>query len=262
MEGGAARASTRSSTEAIRTRAEEVTTPVSQDVGEHIVIDLRVPDRPQPEFEPVEGRGLLGAKPWQLAAKRSIDLVLSVLFLMLLSPVVIASAAAVKLTSRGPIFYLQERVGRRGEHFRLVKFRSMIDGAHATKADVNDLNDVDGPVFKIRRDPRLTRVGRVLRRFSIDELPNLLNVLSGKMSLVGPRPPLPEEVSFYGERDSQRLRVKPGVTCIWQVSGRNELSFDRWMEMDLEYIRSWSIRRDLLLLARTPAAVITGRGAY
>ena len=262
MERGAARASARSSTEAIRTRAEEVQTPVSQDVGEHIVIDLRVPDRPQPEFEPVEGRGLLGAKRWQLAAKRIIDLVLSVVFLALLSPVIMASAAAVKLTSRGPIFYLQERVGLKGEHFRLVKFRSMIDGAHSNKADVNDLNDVDGPVFKIRRDPRLTRVGRVLRRFSIDELPNLVNVLSGKMSLVGPRPPLPEEVSSYGDRDSQRLRVKPGVTCIWQVSGRNELSFDRWMEMDLEYIRWWSIRRDLLLLAQTPAAVITGRGAY
>jgi lipopolysaccharide/colanic/teichoic acid biosynthesis glycosyltransferase len=145
----------------------------------------------------------------------------------------------------------------------MLKFRSMVHGAHDTRSTHHHLNIHDsGPVFKIRDDPRVTRVGRFLRRCSIDELPQLWNVLRGDMSLVGPRPPLPEEFLHYGPRERRRLDVKPGITCIWQVSGRSDLDFETWVDMDLTYIESWSLGLDVRLLARTVIAVVSGRGAY
>ncbi len=206
--------------------------------------------------------GLLGAARWKLLLKRLIDLVGSVGLLVVLLPLLFITAAAIRITSRGPALYVQERVGKDGRPFRLLKFRSMRVSAHEQRSAVTHLNEVPGPVFKIRRDPRLTRVGRVIRRLSIDELPQLLNVLRGEMSLVGPRPPLPEECATYGPRERDRLRVLPGLTCIWQVSGRSELDFDTWVEMDLEYISTWSLMLDLRLLAKTLPAVVRGRGAY
>lgn len=206
--------------------------------------------------------GLLEAARWQLAVKRLIDVAGSLTLLIGLLPVLLVTAAAIRLTSRGPALYVQERIGRDGRPFRMLKFRSMRVSAHDQRDQITHLNEVPGPVFKIRRDPRLTRVGRVIRRLSIDELPQLLNVLRGEMSLVGPRPPLPEEYATYGPRERERLRVLPGLTCIWQVSGRSDLDFDTWVEMDLEYIRRWTIRQDLKLLLLTIPAVLSGRGAY
>jgi len=204
--------------------------------------------------------GLLAARWWQLALKRTMDLIGAAAMLLLLSPILIVAAAAVALTSRGPVLYRQLRVGRHGEPFTMLKFRSMYDRAHEER-DL-DLNEAAGPVFKIRDDPRVTAVGRVLRRLSIDELPQLLNVVMGEMSLVGPRPALPEECAHYTEREMGRLLVKPGLTCRWQVSGRSDVTFDRWVDMDLEYIETWSLRQDLVLMLKTVPAVITGRGAY
>ena len=208
-------------------------------------------------------RGLVAAHPWQMACKRVIDIVGSLLGLILLSPLLLTAAVAVKASSPGPVLYLSERVGRGGRPFRMVKFRSMIHGAHGARGHHGHLNIHDtGPVFKIRDDPRVTRAGRLLRRWSIDELPQLWNVLRGDMSVVGPRPPLPEEFLHYGPREQRRLEVKPGVTCIWQVSGRSDVDFETWVDMDIAYIETWSLRLDARLLMRTVAAVLTGRGAY
>ena len=207
-------------------------------------------------------QGLLGAEPWQLAMKRGLDVMLSVTATVLLLPLLLVTALAIAVSSPGPILYRQERVGRGGRTFQLYKFRSMYHDAHYVKPQLVDMNEVDGPVFKIKDDPRITPVGRVLRRLSIDELPQLLNVIRGDMSLVGPRPPLPEECEHYGELERQRLAVRPGITCIWQVSGRSLLDFDTWMKMDLEYIRSWNLRGDVRILARTVPAVLSGKGAY
>ncbi|MGZ6544640.1 MAG: sugar transferase [Actinomycetota bacterium] len=234
--------------------------------ADDVLLDLTPMESALVEFrvdEVAEGdTGLLDAALWQLAVKRGIDIVLSVIALALLSPILLAVALLVKLTSGGPIFYVQERVGRGGGPFMIVKFRSMYQDAHDQRNAHAHRNMHDGPIFKIRDDPRVTPVGRAIRRLSIDELPQLFNVLKGDMSLVGPRPPLPEEFLHYGEREQQRLFVKPGVTCIWQVSGRSDLDFDTWVDMDLEYIRTWSLRLDVKLLAKTVPAVLTGRGAY
>lgn len=206
--------------------------------------------------------GLTGASRFHRAVKRMMDLVGSVALLALFSPIMVLAAASIRLTSRGPILYRQERVGRDANRFHLLKFRSMVNGAHAKRSELSGLNDVKGPVFKIKQDPRVTKVGRVLRRWSIDEMPNLFNVLNGELSLVGPRPPLPEEVETYGPWEQQRLLVRPGITCLWQVSGRTDVSFEQWMEMDIMYIKTWTLRQDLALLIRTPGAVIRGNGAY
>jgi exopolysaccharide biosynthesis polyprenyl glycosylphosphotransferase len=215
------------------------------------------------QFEaPTRLSGLLGAWWWQLAAKRALDVVGSVALLLVLTPVLVAVAVAVGLTSPGPILYRQRRVGRDGAPFTMLKFRSMVRNAHNDRDLHHADNEMSGPVFKIREDPRVTRVGRAIRRMSLDELPQLLNVLVGSMSLVGPRPALPEECAHYSEREMGRLAVKPGITCLWQVSGRSDVDFETWVEMDLEYIRTWSLRADIKLLLKTIPAVVSGKGAY
>ncbi len=206
--------------------------------------------------------GLLADAALKLGVKRAVDIVGSLVLLVGLVPVFLVVAVLVRMTSRGPILYSQERLGLGGRPFRLWKFRSMYRDAEQRQAEVAALNEVDGPVFKIRRDPRVTPVGRVLRKLSIDELPQLLNVLWGEMSLVGPRPPLKSEYDAYTPLQRQRLLVKPGLTCIWQVSGRSDLDFDTWMEMDLAYIRDWTLWLDIKILIRTLPAVLSGRGAY
>lgn len=206
--------------------------------------------------------GLLGASWWQLAVKRALDIVMSTLAIVVLTPLLLAVSLLVMVTSPGPVFYVQERVGRGGQPFRMIKFRSMYRNAHDRRDEHVEQNMHQGPIFKIRDDPRITPVGRAIRRLSIDELPQFFNVLMGHMSLVGPRPALPEEFLDYTERERERLLVKPGVTCIWQVSGRSDIDFQTWVDMDLEYIETWSLLLDLKLLVRTVPAVLTGRGAY
>jgi exopolysaccharide biosynthesis polyprenyl glycosylphosphotransferase len=199
--------------------------------------------------------------PLQLIVKRSMDLALTFLLLMLALPVVVAVAMAVKLTSGGAILFRQTRCGLNGRLFTLYKFRTMVEGADERRRELLHLNEMEGPVFKVRRDPRVTSLGRFLRRFSLDELPQLWNVLRGDMSLVGPRPPIPEEVARYKRWQRRRLSMKPGLTCLWQISGRNDLDFNRWMELDLEYIDSWSPWLDMKILVKTIPVVLTGKGA-
>ena len=194
--------------------------------------------------------------------KRLLDLTLAGLGLVVILPLWLVVVLAIRLESRGPAIFVQERVGIHGRRFRFYKFRSMYTDAEARLTDVMAQNEVDGPVFKIRNDPRVTKVGAFLRRTSLDELPQLINVLKGDMSLVGPRPPLPREVELYRPGDAIRLSVKPGLTCLWQISGRSTLSFDQWMEFDREYIRQMSLWFDLKLLVRTVGAVLSMKGAY
>ncbi len=210
----------------------------------------------------LDGRGLLQAPRWKLAVKRAVDVVGSLVLLVVLSPLLVLAGALVALTSRGPVLFVQERVGRDGRPFRMLKFRTMRPAADRERRELLSVSEMDGPVFKIRRDPRVTRVGRILRKLSIDELPQLVNVLRGEMSLVGPRPPLPEEWQRFGPLERQRLSVTPGITCIWQVSGRNDLDYATWVRMDLEYITTWSLGLDVRLLLRTLPAALSGRGAY
>jgi len=198
---------------------------------------------------------------FQLFVKRLTDLFGSALLLVLLSPLLLVTAAAVKLTSPGPVFFGQERIGMNKRRFRLLKFRSMVIDAEERRKHLEHLNEMDGPTFKIRRDPRVTRVGAILRKFSIDELPQLLNVFKGEMSLVGPRPPLLSEVDLYDWSDRRRLSIKPGITCLWQVSGRNELTFEEWMILDRKYIDNWSVWLDLKILLMTIPVVLCGKGA-
>jgi len=196
------------------------------------------------------------------AAKRAIDIVGSAVGLLLLFPVFAVVAALVRLSSKGPAFFAQERCGLGGRTFRFYKFRTMVVDAEARKADLAHLNEMRGPVFKIARDPRITRLGAFLRKSSIDELPQLWNVLKGDMSLVGPRPPLPDEVQQYNALQAQRLSVIPGITGLWQVSGRSSLpDFDNWLALDLEYAQRQSLRLDLQILVKTVAVVVTAKGA-
>lgn len=238
--------------------------------GRRVVVDLRAPEQltidvreGAPETSWLQpGEGLPGASRWQKAAKRLVDMVLGIVALVALSPVFLFAALAVRLSSPGPVFFSQDRAGWRGEPFRFVKFRTMFSDAEARKEELGCRNEVDGPVFKIRSDPRTTRVGRVLRKLSVDELPQLFHVLSGKMSLVGPRPLPLEEAAALNEWQAQRLLVKPGLTGVWQVSGRSDLDFRTWVDMDVGYLRDWSLWLDLKLLVRTVPAVLSGRGAY
>ncbi|MFN0064062.1 MAG: sugar transferase [Myxococcaceae bacterium] len=200
-------------------------------------------------------------KPHQMALKRLFDIAASGLALWLLLPLLGAIALGIRLTSRGPIFFRQKRVGLHGKPFHMLKFRSMVVDAEKLLADLAARNEQSGPVFKIKHDPRITPLGRVLRKFSLDELPQLLNVLRGDMSVVGPRPPLASEVAKYEAWQRRRLCMRPGLTCIWQVSGRNQISFEQWMYLDMQYIDHWSFGLDINLIFRTFPVVLTGRGA-
>jgi exopolysaccharide biosynthesis polyprenyl glycosylphosphotransferase len=196
----------------------------------------------------------------QHALKRGLDILVSGVALLALSPVLIITAICVKSTP-GPVLFRQERVGLAGRRFHMLKFRSMVVDAEACLAKLAAHNEQTGPVFKMTRDPRVTRVGRFIRKFSIDELPQLVNVLRGDMSLVGPRPALPSEVARYEAWQLRRLSVRPGLTCVWQVSGRNAIGFEQWMLLDLRYIDHWTLASDLALIARTVPVVLSGRGA-
>jgi len=194
--------------------------------------------------------------------RRILDMVLSGVLLLFAVPLVMLPAAIlIKLSSRGPVLFRQERCGLNGRLFIMYKFRSMVDNAEQLRFELEALNEMSGPVFKISRDPRSTLIGRIIRRWSIDELPQLFNVLRGDMSLVGPRPPLPQEVARYERWQRRRLSMKPGITCLWQISGRNEVSFEDWMKLDLTYIDNWSLLLDLKILLKTVPAVLLGRGA-
>lgn len=195
-----------------------------------------------------------------VGAKRALDVVGAVLGLAVLSPVILAVALLVLVADGRPVLFRQERIGQGGRPFVLTKFRTMVRDAATQQAALAGRNEIRGPSFKITDDPRLTRLGRVLRRASLDELPQLWDVLRGSMSLVGPRPPLPGEVAWYDAWHRRRLAVKPGVTGLWQISARREVDFDRWVELDLEYIERWSIWLDLRILARTVAVVLELNG--
>ncbi len=199
-------------------------------------------------------------KPKLRLLKRLLDIVASAAALWVLFPFLLVVAALVKLTSNGPVFFRQLRVGLHGKKFHMLKFRSMVINAEALKASLAAKNEQTGPVFKMRRDPRVTPLGRLLRKYSIDELPQLVNVLRGDMTLVGPRPPVPQEVALYEPWQRRRLSVPPGLTCLWQVSGRNDVAFEDWMYLDLQYIDHWSVGQDIGLLLKTVPAVVSGRG--
>jgi lipopolysaccharide/colanic/teichoic acid biosynthesis glycosyltransferase len=199
---------------------------------------------------------------WYRPAKRAIDVAVAGFGLLATAPILAAAMAGIVLVDGGSPIYRQERVGIGGQRFKMWKLRTMVRNAHERRHEIHHLNEADGPVFKVRRDPRLHALGSFLRRTSIDELPNFVNVLAGDMAIVGPRPPLPEEVARYDRRAMRRLSVKPGVTCLWQISGRSEISFDQWMELDARYIRSWTPLGDLTIIARTIPAVIRGVGAH
>ncbi len=196
-----------------------------------------------------------------LSAKSLIDKIGALCGLVLISPVMVLTALAIKFDSKGPVFFKQIRSGLNGRPFKFYKFRTMCQDADKKKDELAALNEMSGPVFKVRNDPRVTRVGRFLRKTSLDELPQFINVLRGEMSLVGPRPPLPKEVAEYQPWQHRKLSVKPGVTCTWQVGGRNNIDFDDWMRLDLEYIDNWSLWEDTKIIAKTIPAVIKGSGA-
>jgi exopolysaccharide biosynthesis polyprenyl glycosylphosphotransferase len=200
-------------------------------------------------------------RPVKDAAKRLADVVLSAGALVALAPLLLLVALAIKLTSKGPVFFKQVRVGLRGRLFEMYKFRSMVVDAERRLEALTVRNEQTGPVFKMRHDPRVTRIGRLLRTYSVDELPQLVNVLTGDMSIVGPRPPVPAEVARYEPWQRRRLSVRPGLTCFWQVQGRNAIGFDEWMLLDLQYVDQWSLGTDVQLIGRTVPVVVTGRGA-
>lgn len=195
-----------------------------------------------------------------LFIKSTIDLLLASLFIVTLFPLLLLITILIKLTSRGPAIFRQVRCGLGGRKFDLFKFRSMITNAEVVRDDLQHLNEMTGPVFKLSKDPRCTPLGRWLRKFSLDELPQLINILKGDMSFVGPRPPLPEEVDRYERWQRRRLRMKPGLTCLWQVQGRNEIDFEEWMRLDLQYIDNWSLFLDLKIIFQTIPIVLLGRG--
>jgi exopolysaccharide biosynthesis polyprenyl glycosylphosphotransferase len=249
-------------------RREQVSQILARGFGRHVQVKLL------PDLDPllsdhfvvhhVGGRQYLGFVPVAAVswAKRATDLLLVSLGLLLISPILLMIAAAVKLDSPGSVFYRQQRVGKDGRLFSMFKFRSMCQDADRRLETLQTQNEATGPLFKMRNDPRVTPVGAVLRRWSLDELPQLLNVLRGEMSLVGPRPPLPKEVEEYEEWQLGRLRAVPGLTGLWQVSGRSEVPFHDMVRLDLHYIRNWSLALDFEILLRTIPAVLSNRGAY
>ncbi|MCQ9388082.1 sugar transferase [Brevibacterium sp. 50QC2O2] len=222
---------------------------------------------PRIHTQVVEGTALLHISTPRLDGihgftKRVFDIFGSGVGLFVLSPLFLVTAALIRMDSPGPVFYMQERIGRDGKPFKIYKFRSMCVNAHQLLPDLNDKTDGNGIMFKMHEDPRITKVGKWIRRFSIDELPQLLNVIIGDMSLVGPRPPLPDEVAEYEADTTRRLRVLPGITGLWQVSGRSDLSWEDSVRLDLYYIENWSLVQDLVIIVRTVRAVVSARGAY
>ena len=222
---------------------------------------------PRISIRPVAGLSLLHLERPSVSGgphvlKNVFDRVVGCFLLLAVAPLLLVTAVLVKLTSRGPVLFRQTRVGRGGEQFQMLKFRTMVIDAEERKAELHALNQGNGVLFKLRDDPRVTRIGRYLRRFSIDELPQLVNVLRGDMSLVGPRPPLPAEVAQYAIDDARRMLVKPGLTGLWQVSGRSDLTWEESMRLDLRYADNWSIALDLLILWKTARAVLGSDGAY
>jgi exopolysaccharide biosynthesis polyprenyl glycosylphosphotransferase len=197
----------------------------------------------------------------ELHIKEAMDRIGAFLGLVLCAPILLLSVMAIRLDSKGPAFFTQERLGKNGRRFKMYKLRTMINHAERQKDRLNHLNEMSGPVFKIKQDPRVTRVGRILRKFSIDEFPQFFNILKGDMSLVGPRPPLPREVAQYKPWQRRKLSIKPGATCLWQINGRNEIDFEGWMKLDLEYIDNWSLKKDAEILAKTLPALLKGKGA-
>lgn len=198
----------------------------------------------------------------QILVKRVLDFIFSLILIILLVPIFLITALLIKLTSEGPVFFKQERLGLNKRRFRIWKFRTMVPDAEKKMAEIEDLNEVSGPVFKIKDDPRVTPIGKILRKASIDELPQLFNVLKGEMSLVGPRPlPVRDYQGFDKDWQRRRFSVPPGITCLWQINGRSSIPFEKWMELDLQYIDNWSLWLDLKILARTIPVVLRGSGA-
>ncbi|MDP8214248.1 MAG: sugar transferase [Candidatus Euphemobacter frigidus] len=204
-------------------------------------------------------KGLHGA---DLLLKRAFDIVVSALSLIVLTPLMLGIALSIKMDSPGPIFYISKRNGKKGKIFNFYKYRTMVKDADKMLEMLRHLDETDGPIFKVKNDPRISRVGRFLRRYSLDELPQLWNVLKGDMSLVGPRPPTPNEVEQYANWQLKRLEIRPGLTCLWQVRGRSNLSFREWMKLDLFYIENWSFWLDIKIILRTIWVVIRGEGAF
>ncbi|MFQ5645813.1 MAG: sugar transferase [bacterium] len=200
-------------------------------------------------------------KSLEMSLKRGMDIFFSLLILLFLSPVFLLVGLAVKLSSRGGVIYSQERCGQNGRKFKMHKFRTMVINAEDLRVGLKERNEASGPVFKIKNDPRMTRVGKYLRKFSLDELPQFFNVLKGEMSIVGPRPPLPSEVNEYDRWQRRRLSMRPGITCLWQVSGRNIIAFEDWVRLDLEYIDKWSLLLDMKIILKTVPAIFRGTGA-
>lgn len=235
-------------------------------VNTRIVLNFFPHKFSQPSLGDLDGLPMLGFHAtsnaqFELAFKRVFDIAVASFALVLGAPLFVLTALAIKLESKGPVLFVQERVGRNGRAFGMIKFRSMVANAEDLRERMEGDNELDGPAFKIKSDPRITRVGRFIRKTSIDEIPQFLNVLRGEMSVVGPRPPLQSEVARYARWQRRRLSVKPGLTCIWQVSGRNNVDFDGWMKMDMEYVDRWSLRLDFKLFLQTIPAVLFGRGA-
>lgn len=238
-----------------------------QGVRAQVVPDLFQWTKSQLQVEDLNGIPLISSRPisiqgWNLIVKRAFDLLFCALIALLALPIMLLITLAIRLDSPGPIFYRQTRIGRNGAPFTCFKFRSMVTGADEMRQALRAHNDATGPLFKVRNDPRRTRVGRFLRRFSLDELPQLFNVFRGEMSLIGPRPNLPEEVEQYEEWHKKRLAASPGLTGLWQVSGRSDLTFDEMVLLDIYYVENWSLALDLNILLRSAPAMLHGRGAY
>lgn len=234
-------------------------------VKARIAVDLYPHTIARTSLEELHGIPLLTFDPipypeGALVLKRAIDVLLSLLFLILSAPLFLIIPLAIKLTSPGPVFFKQERCGLNGRRFNVLKFRTMVSDAEVLKSQLEKLNEVSGPVFKIKKDPRMTPLGKFLRKFSLDEIPQCINVLRGDMSIVGPRPPIPSEVEKYDLWQRRRLSMRPGITCLWQVNGRNKIPFEKWMRLDLEYIDRWSLELDMKIILKTIPAVLRGTG--
>lgn len=241
------------------------------EANDAVVLDLLDPELPRLHVAAGTPATVAGVGPetnhhhrsrWASIAKRVLDVGISIIALAILSPIMLLVAVVITATSQGPVLFRQIRVGRGGRHFEVLKFRSMVSDAELRLVELQADNEQDGPLFKMRNDPRVTRFGRLLRRLSIDEVPQFINVLRGEMSLVGPRPALPAEMAAWPDELHSRLAVRPGITGLWQVSGRSDTSFDDYTKLDLEYVNNWSLRTDLKILAKTAPAVFRAAGAY